>query len=115
MSDGSYLLNLSLLIPYKLSVRNTGVIEPTDPGEQSVITFGAGGSQGEVVGSPNTVNSFLLVLPNLGVVQIEELFSLGLGEVPDTSLQVQLLLPAITEGQTDGGRLRRVYLGRGSV
>ena len=91
------------------------MIEPTDPGEQSVITFGAGGSQGEVVCPPNTVNSFLLILPNLGVVQIEELFSLSLGEVPDTSLQVQLLLPAITEGQTDGGRGKRVYLGRGSV
>lgn len=91
------------------------MIEPTDPGEESVITFGAGGSQSEVVGSPNTVNSFLLILPNLGVVQIEELFSLGLGEVPDTSLKVQFLLPAITEGQTDRPRVRRVYLGRGSV
>ena len=97
MSDGSYFLNFSLLIPYKLSVWNTGMIEAAYPEEQSVITFRTGGSQGEVVGPPNTVNSFLLILPDLGVMEFEELFSLVPGEVLDTPLQVDFLLPSITE------------------
>ena len=111
MSDGSYFLNFSVLIPHKLSVWNTGMIEPAYPEEQSIITFRTGGSQGEVVGPPNTVNSFLLILPNLGVVEFEELFPLVPVEVLDTPLQVDLLLPSFTERHYRG-RLRSVYLGR---
>ena len=68
VSDGSYFLNFLLLIPHELSKGDTGVVEPTYPEEEAVITFGTGGSQGEVVCPPDAVYSFVLVRGDFGVV-----------------------------------------------
>ena len=68
VSDGSYFLNFLLLIPHELGEGDTGMVEPTYPEEEAVITFRTGGSQGEVVCPPDAVYSFVLVRTNFRVV-----------------------------------------------
>ena len=82
------------------------MIEPTNLEEQAVITLRAGGTQGEVVCSPDTVYGLLFMLPYLGVMQAKELFPLSGCEVPHTSLKIYLLFPSIKQRDRGGVRWR---------
>ena len=97
------------------------MVEPTYLEEQTIVTFRTRRPKGEVVGPPNAVDSFLFILPDLGVVQIKELLPLGRREVPHTPLEEDLLLSSREKrmsdppGEKDEGSLSYDELPRADV